>query len=328
MRRLLVLVLLGWSCAASAQTPPVAADLDWGSIREWFRFRKGPKPDEDVFRLVSWNLQTYGKRIKAERKRASAEALRRIFADAQSKVLAAQEIGDDAGAENVASALEGTRGSWTMDFENSRDAQDNGLFVRDGKVECSGFLFSTTEDQRVSRHPARAAHVRIGDLDFTLITVHLEYNHGGAGSSVAELRRVLDWVAARLDREPDVVVAGDFNLPTRAGKVLSQRGWDADWTPLEDVLAEYQALRMTPLVDEPTSRRNGIAANNYDHFLVTRHLLETAYVRGSAQRLPESFLTAIEAQERVEISDHFPIALTLRSRGAGVSLDGRRACPL
>src|SRR5207302_1876020 len=160
--------------------------------------------DGAVFKLVSWNLQTYGKRIKADRKRASADAIARIFGDGTAKVFAAQEIANETGAELVERDLDAGKGRWTKDFQDSSDAQDN-------------------------------------------------------------------------------VVAGDFNLPTRAGKGQSRRAGARGWTPIEDVLdAHVLRGRFKALVDEPTSREDGEAANNYDHFLVSSHLLDTAFVRGSA----------------------------------------------
>jgi hypothetical protein len=66
---------------------------------------------------------------------------------------------------------------------------------------------------------------------------------------------------------------------------------------------------------------------------MSRHLLESAFVSGSAHRMPEGPIKAIEAAEGVEISDHFPISAQLKSSGAGndgkpIALDGQRTCPL
>jgi hypothetical protein len=325
----------------------VSADADGDSI--WERLKKlnpwskpappAPQPvapapaPAAVVRIVSWNLQTFGKHINPGRKRASEKAMEAVFKDPQTKLLAAQEIADDEAADVVQGELP-SEGRWTRSFENSSDPQDNGFFARDGvQLECSAFLFA---DRGKSRHPARAAHVRIGALDFTIITVHLAYDHGHADHAFDELRHVLDWIRAyeaRPGADPDVVIAGDFNLPTRAGKAASQRAHDAQWKPIDDVINEYADLQLVPLVDQPTSRQNGEAANNYDHFVISKHLADTAFVVGSAGRMPEDGLKAIEASEGAQISDHFPISAQVRSGGAGndgrpIQLDGQHACPL
>jgi endonuclease/exonuclease/phosphatase family metal-dependent hydrolase len=291
-----------------------------------------PAPPAPIVEIVSWNLQTFGKHIKAERKRASAKAIEAIFKDGEAKLLAAQEIADEQSAETVESELDAD-GKWTRSFENSADSMDNGFFVRDGaSIDCSGFVFS---DRSKSRHPARVAHVRVGELDFTIITVHLAFDGSHADSSLSELRNVVDWVQAYLQKpgaDPDVIIAGDFNLPTRAGKAASHRANQASWEPVEDVLDQYPSLGLTALVDEPTSRTRGEAANNYDHFIVSKHLADTAFVRDSAHRLPEEPVLAVEAAEGVKVSDHFPIAARFRAGGLGndgrpISLDGGRTCP-
>jgi endonuclease/exonuclease/phosphatase family metal-dependent hydrolase len=325
----------------------VPADADGGSIWErlkrWGHAPPPPPPQPapapaapsgPVVRLVSWNLQTFGKHIQAGRRRASEKAMESVFSDPESKLLAAQEIADDDGADIVQAELPQGGGRWTRSFENSADSQDNGFFARDGaRIECSAFLFP---DRARSRHPARAAHVRVGELDFTIVTLHLAYDHGHADHAFQELRNVLDWLrvrGARPGADPDVIIAGDFNLPTRAGKPASRRSGDPHWQPIDDVLAEYSDLALIPLVDEATSRQDGQAANNYDHFVISRHLADTAYVAGSAARMPQASLEAIEAAEGARISDHFPISAELRVDGPGndgrpIRPDGPGACPL
>ncbi len=319
---------------------PAAASNGNASVWDWLKLKLKPRPKPaaappaaaggagEVFSIVSWNVQTFGTRIKAARRQASADVIARIFGDPKALVFAAEEIANAKAADTLKGELE-RAGRWTADFEDSSDSQDNGFFVRSGaRVECSGFLYG---DRALSRHPARAAQIRVGDLDFTLVTVHLAYVHGHADASIEELRAVLRWVQGELARrgaDPDVIIAGDFNLPTRAGKRASERSGRGDWTPVEDVLDEFPGLQMTALVDEPTSRERGQPANNYDHFIVSRHLLETAYVQGSARRLPESVVEDVEAQDGAQVSDHFPIEARLRSSGPGIAPDGQGACPL
>lgn len=308
-----------------------------GSIWDWFRLKLKPKPkppaaEGEVFSVVSWNLQTFGTRIKAARRQASEGIIGRIFADPGAKVFAAEELANDKAEAALEKELDGASGRWTADFQNSSDAQDNAFFVRsDARVECGSFLFS---DRESSRHPARVAHIRVGELDFTMIVVHLAYDGGGSESSVTELRAVLGWLesyASRPGADPDVIIAGDFNLPTRAGKRASERAGSSEWPPLEDVLAEHRRLRLVPLVDEPTSREHGRPANNYDHFILSGPLFDRAYVPGSARRMPEELLTAVEAQLGVQVSDHFPISARFRSSGPGydgkpIAVDGEATC--
>ena len=304
----------------------------WGLFK---RFRKSETPlpaaapPGPVFRIVSWNLQTFGAHMKAARKEAAAAALAQIFSDPSAKVLAAQEIANERGAAAVQSMLDAGDSRWAKSFDDSEDGQDNGFFVKEGvHINCGRPLFG---DRSLSRHPARFSHMRVGDFDFTLITVHLAYDKGQASSSAAELRQILDWLREHLAKpgaDPDVIVLGDFNLPTRRGKAGSARGESGSWTAIEEVIEEYPLFRggnLVALVDEPTSRFLGEAANNYDHLIVTGHLFHGAYVADSARRMPTELFKAIEAAHNVQVSDHYPISAEFRSSGPGA--DGRPIRP-
>jgi exonuclease III len=343
---LLTLLLCAPVSAEPVEKTRVAFDwnFDLGSL---FRFGKNKARSQDdpggapagppSFRIVSWNMQTFGSHIKERRRLAAAEAIAKIFSDPANKILAAQEIANKEGASTLSEMLSADREDWRQSFKDTRDSQDNGFWTRGGvRVDCERPLFS---DPALSVHPAHFAHMRVGDFDFTLITLHLTYQKGNAESSVAELRHVLDWLREYLPKrgaDPDVVITGDFNLPTRKGKGESARGGSGAWTALEDVIDEYPMFRgegVAALVDEPTSRSHGETANNYDHFLITRHLRSGAYIEGSARRRPADILEAIERLHSVQVSDHLPIAAEFRSGGAGadglpIRPDGDGACGL
>ncbi|MBI5210199.1 MAG: hypothetical protein HY927_09545 [Elusimicrobia bacterium] len=307
-------------------------------------------PAPQPLRIISWNIRVFGRGVKPEREAAVDSILERMFSEGHSgKVLAIQEVANEGGEGKFDEALPGKDSSWTPSFENTADSQDNAFFVRTGvEVDCERFLFK--EGSLKSLHPARVAHVRVGDLDFTIVTLHLSFRNGDPQDSKRELRHVLRWLREYLSdpaNDPDVVVAGDFNLPTRRGKESSARSREAAWTPIEDIIEDYPEFRRGPaagqdapgktelfaLVDDLTSRRKGEPANNYDHFILTGDLYREEYVEGSAGVVEPALIERAEGRHDVVASDHFPISLRLRTGGAGndgepIRPDGPgRLCP-
>jgi exonuclease III len=336
VRRAFAVVLLAFSLTARAQyvgaaSPEAAADLSDTFRDLWNRFRGRPAPqapagdDAALGRLVSWNVQTLGKKASQAKQDALRLGLGRALRGAGTTVFAAQEIANDAGAEILARALpDGGRG-WETSFEDTPDAQDNGLYFSRGvQVDCAATLSIEGVE-----HSPRMAHVKIGDADFTVLSVHLSYAKGDATASNAELALILGWIREKMAKpgaDQDFVIAGDFNLPTRRGKALSARSGDRSWDPLEDTIGDgFEAL-----VDEPTSRRGReAAANNYDHFIVSRHFADSLLVVAGA--VDEAEVALAERETGVRASDHFPIAMTFRKAGAGrdgkpIATDGPSVC--
>jgi len=266
-------------------------------------------------RLVSWNVQTLGRKASATKKEALRRGLALALDVSGPVLLAAQEIANDAGSEVLERQLPNGGRGWTSSFEDTRDAQDNALYFGPGvRVDCA----ATLALEGVV-HPPRMAHVTVGEADFTVLSVHLTYAKGDASASSAELERILSWARAEMARpgaDPDFVIAGDFNLPSRRGKTLSVRASDRSWEPIEGVLGKDFVV----LVDEPTSRSGREdSANNYDHFIVSRSFADSELVEASA--LGAEQFGAVERDAGARASDHFPIALTFLKSGAG--RDGR-----
>lgn len=330
---LLVAVLLS-APARYAGAAPVEQSSDltdtFRHLLDRFRGRKPPSQipagdGENIGRLVSWNVQTLGKKASKAKKDALRLGLGRALTGAGTMILAAQEIANDKGAETLSRQLPGEGRGWTMSFEDTSDAMNNAIFTGLGvRVDCSGNL-----NIEGVLHPPHMAHLTVGDADFTLLSVHLTYAKGDASASASELKLIMAWVreqAAKPGADPDFVIAGDFNLPTGRGKELSVRSADRSWEPIEEALGSG----FTALVDEPTSRRGREeSANNYDHFLVSDDFLDEELVAAGA--VDEAEVVMAERSAGTRASDHFPIALTFRKSGAGpsgspIALDGPSTC--
>ncbi|MBI3288946.1 MAG: endonuclease/exonuclease/phosphatase family protein [Elusimicrobia bacterium] len=344
MRRAFAVCLLCFSLSAEAQYVGAASLEQTGDLSQsfsdlWKRLF-GPKPtpvplptnvparpaaDDTLGRLVSWNVQVLGKNASAAKKSALRLGLGRALRGSAPTLLAVQEISNDAGARALARQLPGEGKNWTTSFTDSSDSQNNALYFGPGiRVDCSRSL-----DLPGVLHPPRMAHVTVQNADFTVLSIHLTYAKGKAAASAAELKIILAWLRAEMAKpnaDPDFIIAGDFNLPTRKGKTLSMRSGETSWAPLEDSIGPG----VTALIDDPTSRhgRENIA-NNYDHFIVTDDFMKEELVEAAAISPADIALAEREAGTRA--SDHFPIAMTFRKSGAGrdgrpVAIDGPSTC--
>ena len=303
-----------------------------------------------TFRILSWNVQVFGKGMKPKRKEAYQKLLEHSFSNNRNvRVLAIQEVVNADMARYIDGMMPGPDNRWEPSMDDSKDSQDNLFFVRnDVAMDCDHPLFSGSGSREKSLHPARVAHMRAGDFDYTIITLHLTFGHGSPDGSRRELRHVLDWAQQYLrksDSDPDLIIVGDFNLPTAAGKEESLRSKEKGWHPIDGIIGEYPAFRrdadaegnrkpknteLVPLVDDRTSRNKGEPANNYDHFIVTGDLFDEEYVQGSAGVVPPNFIESIQSKEHVLMSDHYPISAGFRMSGTGndgrpIRLDGAAA---
>lgn len=338
-------LLLPPPAAAAGDEPSRVAGLA-ETLSDWWqrgasRFRRAEQqPAGDVFQIVSWNVQGASE-SRGEAAAAVLQEAAGLLSDM--RVLAAQEVANARAAERLRGAL--PRGDWSLSFSDTSNAQDNALLIRGAQLFCQGPLFAGR-----TAHPIWAARVRMGDFDFTLVTLHLAYRKGDASAAADELRLVLDWAAKRLaepGRDPDLVIAGDFNLPTNKGKLASKRGGQASWTPIEELISEHPQLRpengllgrqpkaseLIALVDEPSTRSRGseATANNYDHFLISGDVFDEEYVHASARAMPAEKVSAAERRAGRRASDHVPIAASFRMRGLGndgrpIALDGESSC--
>jgi uncharacterized protein (TIGR03437 family) len=133
----------------------------------------------------------------------------------------------------------------------------------------------------------------------------------------------LDEYFATPGHDPDVIISGDFNVPSRLGGQTGSGDIVLDQVFEEDPRFQTGERRFVVLVHEPTSRKSlangGVPANNYDHFVVSADVLEELVL---ARRVNTDVLTdnADDPEQRLT-SDHVPIVAFFRTRGAGIGLD-------
>jgi uncharacterized protein (TIGR03437 family) len=290
--------------------------------------------------LVSWNIQTGGTSAAAGAARPPMvkAALASMFGGTY-QILAAQEIPNAESADLLRTLLPGGAPTWQAWFSDTTDSMDSGywyrmgitlrdaftLFVGDQKDASGRFIPDTTR----TTHPPVVAQFEAGDFDFTLINLHLTFADGDTSESVRELRYVLDyldWYFKQPEHDPDVIVCGDFNIPSALSGQTGRGGITLDSAFDQDPRFQSGERRFVVTVHQPTSRGSaasgGEPASNYDHCVLSADTMEE-FVQ--ARRVDTSILTDHPEDPEARLtSDHFPVVAFFKTKGEGVSLDGRR----
>jgi endonuclease/exonuclease/phosphatase family metal-dependent hydrolase len=236
-------------------------------------------------------------------------------------VLAVQEIINRKGNGIFVALLPGSTREWRESFADTPSSHDNGIYylVSRATVTAQGFLYEDSQTRKPDRtrvlHPARWAHIHVDDFDFTIISLHLTYKQGDTQASKRELLNILDWLDQYFKdpaSDPDVILAGDFNLPSSKGKALSKRKKEVGFMTLKSIIQAHGKFlsgphKLTVLIDEPTSRSRKGPGNNYDHFILTQSALDRLI---KANRLPIDLVDKVDAGKDVRVSDHYPVMAT------------------
>lgn len=293
-------------------------------------FLSQPLHSQSTFSILSWNVQTFGD-VNSKRQTVCRTAYNMVISTSV-RVMATQEIANEKGLNIFTSLLPGATRIWNASFEDTLSSQDNGILFRiaQATITSQGFLFrdpkTNLPDRKKATHPVRWAHIRVGDFDFTLLSVHLTYRKGNVRETKRELLNILDWLKDYFKNpknDPDVIIAGDFNLPSEKGRKLSKRGKEPDWITIESIIQEYEVFsngknRLTVLIDEPTSRSKKGPANNYDHFIISQDVFEEFI---SARRIPIAMVDKVDKKSGDMVSDHYPIEAWFRFSGKGIKAD-------
>jgi len=290
----------------------------------------------DWLGMTSWNTQVGGTSTDpgAARPPMVQAALSGLFGGTY-QLLAAQEVPNADSANLLTSLLPHGTVQWQASFFDSTDTMDNGFWFQHSATLRDAFLLNVTNNVQSGQivtdptravHPPQVAQFAVDDFDFTLITVHLTFADGDTEQSARELRSILDyldWYFSQPDHDPDVVICGDFNMPSLLSKQQGRDGLTVDSVLQQDSRFQVGERRFAVTVHEPTSRssavQGGVPVSNYDHCVLSADTLK-AFVQ--ARRVDPTILTDNPQDPEVRLtSDHFPIVAFFKTRGTGIALD-------
>jgi len=161
-------------------------------------------PSGGILLLGTWNLRGY-----PETAPDRAQWFTTTLSDIGPDILCVQEIANQDRVDTFLS----TEGFATAAFQDSSDGMDNAIFF------ANGIYVENMLDPEGFQHPAQEAYFRYQGLDAVLITVHLSWSD--TARRAAERQLLVGVVNSALERDPDVIVAGDFNTTGAPGDTIS-----------------------------------------------------------------------------------------------------------
>jgi endonuclease/exonuclease/phosphatase family metal-dependent hydrolase len=168
-------------------------------------------------------------------------------------------------------------------FQDSSDGQDNAIFAKPSVT-----MLDVT-DPTGFQHPVQAAYVARDGFDAAIVTGHLSWtNKDRREQEKVALKSV---VSEMLQRDPDLIINGDFNTTEKGIQELAQ------------------AIGMVVMVPAGQDGIGTTHANNrYDHFLVSPDLANEEAV---SCRIHTFTGEDLEIAKRV--SDHLPVLATFQA---------------
>jgi endonuclease/exonuclease/phosphatase family metal-dependent hydrolase len=224
---------------------------------------------------VTWNLRGYPETRSADRRWFTRE-LDGLHPD----VICVQEIANQAKVDTFQAK---EKHSASVAFSDSSDGQDNAIFA-DDRVTLEDL-----PDPTGFQHPAQAAYVAYRGFDAVVVTVHLSWTNAALREQEKALLK--DVVTEALQKDPDVIICGDFNTTEPGIEELAQ------------------AIGMQVMVP---AGQEGIgttwAGNRYDHFLISPDLASEEAVSCRIVTFSGGDLTTAK-----RVSDHLPVLAVFRA---------------
>ena len=250
------------------KTKTVAAILVAGGILAFLWGTFSPVTDPENYVLIAtWNVRGYPETDPARRQWFS-ESLTEISPD----ILCVQEI---ANKDRVDAFLANEEHFESVAFENSSDGQDNAIFTAEW-VDLQDIA-----DPEGFQHPVQAAYVAYKGFDAVIVTVHLSWTDVEMREQEKLLLRSV--VTEMLQRDPDVIIAGDFNT--------TEQG-------IQQLAASIGMVVMVPPGQDGVGTTDG--NNRYDHFLISPDMVDEEAISCEIKTYPDEEIAW-------DVSDHIPV---------------------
>ncbi|HKY30325.1 MAG TPA: endonuclease/exonuclease/phosphatase family protein [Pyrinomonadaceae bacterium] len=283
----LVTVVLGWSCAASAYGQQEAL-------------------------IVGWNIAGV-EAIPDERVAEITEVIRRLNPD----LIVLSEVNPNDVPERIVEALGNDYQPPVILPQKPEVVQNIALIFKNGVTVTGARLIDGTDLQEEPRsRRALTANVRIGNFDFILIAVHLKSERipSARAKRTRQCTAIANFIAqATAGNEKDVLVVGDYNMiPPNDDDAHDQVNFVA-MSPtnfLRFVSTDF-LLGQTSHI----SRCNPLRGNLLDGFAISR-TFTGEFIPGSTRLITFNQLGTNCSEFEDNVSDHRPIASRFRTSAA------------
>jgi len=219
--------------------------------------------------ISTWNVRGYPEKNQGNRNWFSEQ-----LTDMSADMICVQEI---ANQDRVDKFLGNEDFYSSKAFLDSSDGMDNAIFT------AEWMELEDMNDPTGFQHPAQTAYVSYLGFDAVVVTVHLSWTD----EEMREKEKALlgDIVTEMLERDPDVIIAGDFNTKEEG---------------IEELAQSIGMEVMVPIGQDGVGTTH--AGNRYDHFLVSPDLANEEAVRCCIVTYSGSDLKRAK-----KVSDHLPV---------------------
>ena len=256
--------------------------------------------------IAAWNLATF-ESLDNARIEQQADGLRLLDAE----LITLVEIKDEAHIKKIAEHL--SKDDDDVEYQYSfleqsqpdddhHDAMHIGVLYKKGVEVTNPLLMDGSDLGNNNYRRAFVCDVAIGKFDFKLIGVHLKSGRGDEDQKIRDRQcKVIGEFIMRLrgllDRNPDVLLMGDFNMiPGQDISNFHHLGGDdiMDFVSSWDLQERFSHIL-------PSGRENLL-----DGFAISKRF-STEYIKGSLRLFPMHWTFGMgQAKYREEVSDHLP----------------------
>lgn len=230
---------------------------------------------EESLTIATWKVRDYPETQVADR-----DWFHNKLIEINPDILCVQEI---ANVNRVDTFIANENQFRTVAFLDSSDGQDNAIFA------APIIEMNDIPDPTGFQHPAQAAYVACRGFDAVIVTVHLSWTN----IALREKEKLLfkDVVSQMLMIDPDVIIAGDFNI----------QGSD-----LKELAESIGMTIMIPDVQDGVGTT--YAGNRYDHFLISQDLANEEAIGCNIHTFTGPDLISAK-----RVSDHLPVIAYFRT---------------
>jgi len=198
------------------------------------------RPEKHVL-IATWNVRGY-----PETQQSDQELFSNKLIEYSPDIICVQEI---ANQDRVNKFLTNEELFTSVAFLDSSDGQDNAIFT------AEWIDLEDISDPNGFQHPAQAAYVAYKGFDAVIVTVHLSWTD----KKMREQEKTLfqGVVSKALQKDPDVIIAGDFNTKEQG---------------IQELAETLSMSVMIPACQEGVGTTH--AGNRYDHFLISPDLAD------------------------------------------------------
>ena len=251
----------------------LAAITSMGLVAALYFGLRGFGPEKHVL-IATWNVRGY-----PEKTQDRVEWFSKKLIEISPDVICVQEIANQG---KVDAFVTNEPNFTSAAFVDSSDGQDNAIFAAEwieleDMADPNGFL-----------HPAQTAYVAYKGFDAVIVTVHLAWTD----LTVRAQEKVLlqSVVQTALQKDPDVIIAGDFNTKEQG---------------IQELAESIGMQVMIPVAQDGVGTTH--AGNRYDHFLISPDLANEEAVACQIHTFADD-----EIAEKV--SDHIPVVAVFRTK--------------